>query len=1387
MEQEQTSPAPPNDASDSASLKKRRFRARRLPVYLLALVTAVAAALLVTFFSVDVGPVLKSEAEARATKYLERPMHIGRVVAKLRPGRFEFHDVTIEGLTPDATPFLKAKKITVDLPWWTAFRRRLIVQAIDMTDWEMVIEQFPGGKHNVPRLTPRSTPGRPKRDFTTTLRSVVASGGHIRFFDHATPWSVDAPNARITYFRRDATADYGGTASFEKGTIRIQTSEPFSARMTSRVSMNGPMLHFDRIDLTTDGAQSVLDGDIQFDKWPEQKYRIRSRLDIATQKAIYFNRDRFGATGDAEFDGTFHYFKGGRELKGAWRTPLAQVKLGENNWRFTNLRGNVLWVPDRLEVTDTTSGFYGGTTKFDYRILSLNRRAGPRRAVWDAQYFNVQLAQLTDFLDTKGMRLAGTATGRNRMEWPLGPGGWDLLRGGGELRVDPPPGLGVMTRELRPDAVARQVALGVEAGPFNPHQPLGYVPVGGRVTYTLDPAWIHFHDGSWVATPKTYVAFDGRNAYLKESRLRFHVTSLDWQESDRVFAGVMTMFGSPTGAFPVGGYGEFDGVMTGMLNRPRIEGIFTGDRMRAWDTDWGRGTAKLVIENSYAFVSESTLAKNGAVINAVGTFSLGYPRRDKGEEINARVKMQRRPLADLRHAFELDDWPVDGLVSGEYHIYGNYETPFGFGNLQIENGVAYGETFDRATASLGFEGNGVRLSKFEVQKSTGTMTGAAWVGWDGTYSFNADGRRIPVESLKLLEYPTAPLSGLLQFSASGTGTFEEPRYDVKVRVDDLFAGDEGIGALTGQLGLRGELMTVSFDAASARLAVTGAGRLALNEAKDVDLTLRFSETSLDPYVRFFEPRLSPFTNIVVGGTVRVQGEMTDIEHLVVDASVEQLDMKLFDYQLRNDGPIALAFDRNVMRVEKLKLQGEGTALDVSGSVSMNNRTVDLTADGDANLGILQGFFRDIRSSGSASLKASVKGSLDKPEFSGSAAIEAGRVRYLFLPHGLEAINGTLSFDAAGIRVNDVRARVGRGDVVLGGRIGLVGFTPGDLNLTATGERMNIRYIDGFPAIVDADLGLRGTLSAPVLSGTVTVRDAQWTRRFEATPDILSLATGEKGPLGAAPATTSTVPLRLDIHVLAPGTLRIENNLARVRASADLRLGGTYDRPQLLGRAEILRGDLLFEGNRYVVTRGSVDFSNPLRIDPYVDMEAETRVRVPGSASGGSSQTYRVTLGVTGTASQFTPTINSDPPLPDIDVVSLLLGQPIDPDADLRLRNPATASAAEAELLRGLTSRLLASPISSPVGRVVEQTLGFDTVQITPSIGTESAPLSPSARLIIGKRISNRAYLTFARALGTAVRDQIITVEYDQNDTVGFVITQTGNNTFAIDFRVRHVF
>ena len=151
------------------------------------------------------------------------------------------------------------------------------------------------------------------------------------------------------------------------------------------------------------------------------------------------------------------------------------------------------------------------------------------------------------------------------------------------------------------------------------------------------------------------------------------------------------------------------------------------------------------------------------------------------------------------------------------------------------------------------------------------------------------------------------------------------------------------------------------------------------------------------------------------------------------------------------------------------------------------------------------------------------------------------------------------------------------------------------------------------------------------------------------------------------------------------------------ASADLRLQGTYDRPVLLGTAQIERGDVIFEGNRYLVTRGTIGFANPSRIEPYFDIEAETRVRVP-------TQTYRITLGFTGTDEQ-------DRDEPQLRPAALgrrhrpaaLRPDQSDIDEELRTLNPSASTRTEEDLLKAATARLLTGSISAPVGRAVEQT------------------------------------------------------------------------------------
>jgi autotransporter translocation and assembly factor TamB len=325
--------------------------------------------------------------------------------------------------------------------------------------------------------------------------------------------------------------------------------------------------------------------------------------------------------------------------------------------------------------------------------------------------------------------------------------------------------------------------------------------------------------------------------------------------------------------------------------------------------------------------------------------------------------------------------------------------------------------------------------------------------------------------------------------------------------------------------------------------------------------------------------------------------------------------------------------------------------------------------------------------------------------------------------------------------------------------------------------------------VDADLLVRGNFKAPTLGGLVTVKSALWNRRIDPNAGFLDFGAIGRTTQEVAPVPAGApVPLRFDIEVRIPSTLRVENNLARLVASADLQLRGTYDRPLLFGRAEIDRGEVTFEGRRYFVTRGNIDFTNPTRIEPFFDIEAQTRVRVP-------RQTYQVTVRALGTMDRLQPELSSDPPLPAADVLALLFSDTGDTarrteNAELRALQPQNREEQQIDLIRTRATQVLAAPVSSEVGRIVEQTFGVDTFQVTPSFidpYSDSTRVNPSARVTIGKRVSDRVYFTFSRNLSSSSNDQILLLEYDVSERLSWVLSRNEDATYAIEFRVRHTF
>ena len=114
-----------------------------------------------------------------------------------------------------------------------------------------------------------------------------------------------------------------------------------------------------------------------------------------------------------------------------------------------------------------------------------------------------------------------------------------------------------------------------------------------------------------------------------------------------------------------------------------------------------------------------------------------------------------------------------------------------------------------------------------------------------------------------------------------------------------------------------------------------------------------------------------------------------------------------------------------------------------------------------------------------------------------------------------------------------------------------------------------------------------------------------------------------------------------------------------------------------------------------------------------------------------------------------------------------------------------------QLLRERAARALTGALTTEIGRVAEQTFGVDTFQVTPMLidpyNQSTGRLNPSARVTIGKRISERVYLTYSRSLSSSLNYQILLLEYDESDRLSWILSRNENETYSLEVRVRHTF
>jgi translocation and assembly module TamB len=453
----------------------------------------------------------------------------------------------------------------------------------------------------------------------------------------------------------------------------------------------------------------------------------------------------------------------------------------------------------------------------------------------------------------------------------------------------------------------------------------------------------------------------------------------------------------------------------------------------------------------------------------------------------------------------------------------------------------------------------------------------------------------------------------------------------------------------------------------------------------------------------------------------------------------------------------------ILTIQSARLTGRSTDVTVSGRVLLQSdrSPLDLRIGGKLDLGILHDFDPDFVASGAIIGDAGVRGKPEAPLITGRVQVQNAALNVVDFPNGLSNANGTVLFSGDRATIEKLSGETG------GGKVELSGFVsyPGEaavFQLQATVNQVRVRYPEGVSTVANADLRLAGTADRSTVTGTITILRTG----FNPQSDFSSVIAKSAEPVRTPPARTGILGgMNFDVQIETSPDIQFQSSLTQdLQVEANLRLRGTPSNPALLGRINITQGQMVFFGTRYTINQGSVSFFNPLKIDPILDIDLETKARG-----------IDVTLTVSGPLNHLNLTPRSDPPLQFNEIVALLATGRAPSASASQLSQQVTSPQAYQQLG---ASALLGQAIASPVAGRLQRFFGVSKLRIDPTLpGVEN---NPQARLTVEQQVTRDVTITYITNV-TSINAQSVRVEWAVTKQWSVVFLREENGVNSLDF------
>ena len=1298
-----------------ASFRRRVVRFIGWSIAAFASIAGVLSLVLATYLIFfDYPETLRRKLESELSTVAGSPVKIGSINLHLARFAFELRGVSVEGSAED--PLL-----TVDRVWGQLSLSEILSFRLHWTELlvqGLTLRLSQGSEESVSLA--RATGG--SGVFISADR-VALENASILIADETFPWQLEASNLGISV-ERSRSGSYAGRLDYEDGSLVIKDHPEMRGSVSAEFEIAAGELLLHEAHALSELGELHVKGKLGLAGGVRGRFEVSAEgpVERALTSIFGISPNSQAITGMMAFNGTLDVSPEKKVLKGSVRWARGQVLgMATSDWS-----GELFWDQQLLQLSGAEGIVASGRGRVElHQALPLVDHPASLEIAIDG----AALAEMVAGMRGRPSPVDSLVSGRVSLSFPL----TEPHRADGTFELK-----GLKDLNERLPNVAETVAF----------------EISGRVRDgDIEVESARFDTDAVSGT------LSGLYPRVGSAELFVDVRSDNLARADELARGLRGLL-RPDGApdperWGISGTGFARGRLSERVPHFTFDGevaagVLQFDRLVIRDV-----RSRAVLSREVLRFEDLVASKNGGVVAGAGELSLEGPFETRDFDVNLRFSDW--PASDLT---TLLDWPAsaEGLASGDLDVARIGGELAGGASLTIIEPVFFGETFDRATARAVFDGTTIKLEDAELVQRQSSFGGHLTMDIEtgiieGTLS--TDGFALSGHTVLGRD-----LDGRLEIEATIAGRVDVPVVDLRGRARELLLDGMSLGeaSISGRLG--GTELTLSIE-------LDGRHALDVTSRLEGDFptsgTVRFQDLDVGPWLDRMSEWLPQPLRIRASGQSSFTVDLKRPETASFDATLASVTVESESFRLDSLAPIEVRLADGELFVPTLSLAEDTSRVDVSGVVNFRARTLDLRAEGVTTLGLLGSFYSGLAATGDVDLSAQITGSWDRPSLSGHADLVGNSLRIEGFRQTIGDLRGRLVFDNRTIRIPELTGVFGSGPIAIAGSISLEDLRPGSLDLRASGTGMRLRYPEGLVATLDAELTLVGSSREQVLSGHVTLHDAVWSREYDLVSGILS-DSEELALFEELESVELLENLRFDITIEAPESLRLRNSIAEIDASAELELRGTLAEPVLLGRMEAQRGEVFLLGQRYDITSGKVDFVDPTKVVPFIELTAETRVR-----------SYRIQLRLTGTPDRFYPDLSSDPPLRTVDILRLLSGAS---ERDILIGT-------EEEELAGIgVASLLTERLTAEVGRRAERLFGLDRFSINPFLVGRFA--NPTARVNLGKQITRDLSINYSTNLNST-QEAIIVIEYTPEGSMSWILSRDEDGDIGIDVKFRKSF